>query len=122
MPFELKKKDTYIHIRFLGILESRDLKILFPELRKLENNNQFIFNKITTLSDITDFVLQFSAMLPAVQDRGLEEFKKSFKSAIVASRPIERAAAGMLQNLNMNPNIIIKIFPNLTEAEEWVNE
>jgi len=122
MPFELKKKETYIHIRFLGILESRDLKILFPELRKLENNNQFIFNKITTLSDITDFVLQFSAMLPAVQDRGLEEFQKSFKSAIVASRPIERAVAGMLQNLNMNPNIIIKIFPNLTEAEEWVKE
>lgn len=122
MPYELLDKGTHLHIRFFGTLESKDFAKLFADLAQFEDPSRPVPHRLSTLSDITDFVLQFSTMLPIAKDRSKKQFSKPIRSAIVATRPIEKAIAGMLQNLNMNTDISIRIFADRAEAENWVNQ
>ena len=122
MSYELLDMGTYLHIRFFGVVESKDFTSLFKDFRKYEDLCQVIPCRISTLSDISDFIIQFSTMLPIAQDRGITKLSVPVKSAIVASRPIEKAMASMIKSLNMNPDISIAIFSTLPEAETWIIE
>lgn len=122
MAYELLNRGYFLHIRFFGIMESKDFRELFHDFKKYEEDISKVPNRISTLSDIDDFNIQFSSMLPIAQDRKQIKFSPPLKSALVASRPIEKAVASMLQSINMNETIQIRIFSAFADAEKWVQE
>jgi hypothetical protein len=122
MSYELLDRGSFLQIRFFGVLESKDFANLFSEFLKYEEESAIVPNRISTLSDMDDFIIQFSKMLPIAEHRKQKRFIPQIKSAIVASRPIEMAIAGMLKCLNMNTSIIIQVFSTFAEAEKWVGE
>jgi hypothetical protein len=122
MAYELFDRGSFLHIRFFGLMESRDFGELFTELQEYEQDSATVRNRITTLSDIDDFIIQFSTMLPIAEGRGKKEFNPPIKSAVVASRPIEMVMASILESLNRNASIIIRVFSTVAEAEKWVSE
>jgi len=122
MSYELLNQGTFLHIRFFGVMESKDLRDLFQEFKTYEETKDVIPYRITTLSDIDDFIIQFSTLFPVAEDRKQKKFNPPLKSAVVASRPIEAIIAGMLRSLNMNKTIIIQVFNTFSEAKKWVHE
>ena len=122
MSVELVDRGSFLHIRFFGTMESKDFREIFQAFEKYEQDTSQVPNRITTFGEIDDFVIQFSGMLPMAQDRSQRLFNPPLKSAVVASRPIEKAAASMVQSMNMNETIQIRVFPSFAEAEAWVRE
>jgi hypothetical protein len=103
-------------------MESKDFKDLFQEFKTYEETKGVIPNRITTLSDIEDFIIQYSTLFPVAEDRKQKQFNPPLKSAVVASRPMETVIAGMLKSLNMNKTIVIQVFNTFSEAKKWIHE
>jgi hypothetical protein len=117
MPYEISQRGSILHVRFFGILTSEDFVNLLQYFMSIEGAP----NRISTLTDITDFDIRFSTMFPIAQQRREQIIPSNIKSAIVASKPLEIGIARMFQTLNTNPNISIQIFPSESEAITWVS-
>jgi len=122
MSYTLLEKDNYIQINFSGVVTSNDFSSLFTDFAQFEDTREVLPYRITTFSEMSDFIIQYSTMFPVAQNRGAKKLNTPIKSAIVASGTKEKALAALLEAIHSNPYINLRIFSDFSEAEEWVKK
>ena len=122
MSYEIEKKGSYLLVRLSGEVDDKTLLSLFAEISAIESSASTPTHRITVVSGVTDFVIRYSTLSPIAIKRSSQYISHNIKSAMVATTPLEKGMSNMWCSLIQHPNITIRIFPSLPEAEAWILE
>jgi hypothetical protein len=120
MPFEIRDEGNYYSARLSGVLDRADLDALTAEVERLEDAGVLI-DRLTDLTPLERIDVGFEEVFAVAQRRAERKVTAPIRSALVANRPVQFGFARMFQMLNDNPRILIRIFDNLQEAQQWLH-
>ena len=120
MPFEIRDEGNYHSARLFGVLDGADLNAMTTEVERLEDAGVLI-DRITDLTSLDRVDVGFEEVFAVAQRRAERKVTAPIRSALVANRRVQFGFARMFQMLNDNPRILIRIFDNLKEAEQWLH-
>ena len=120
MPFEIRDEGNYFSARLSGVLDRADLNALMKEVERLEDAGMLI-DRLTDLTPLERIDVGFEEVYALAAQRAERKVATPIRSALVANRPVQFGFARMFQMLNDNPRILIRIFDNLTEAQQWLH-
>jgi hypothetical protein len=120
MSYQLTAETALFRLVFIDNITSRDLVALTQAIAALERTRSVAPNRLTDLSQVAEPHMTYADMLDFVECRKAQRLPNRVKSAIVAPRPVQFGFARMFQILNDHPQIVIQIFPTVTEAEAWL--
>jgi len=119
MPFEIRNEGDCLFIVLSGVLTAPDLHRLVTEAQALEEAMSAVPNRITDMTSVVKFEFDSGAIAEIAERRRARTFPNSFKSGLIAGRPVALGLARMFQTLNDHPQIEIKIFGTVQEAKDW---
>ena len=119
MPFEIRDEGNYYSARLSGILDRADLDALMEEVERLEDAG-VLLDRLTDLTPLERIDVGFEDVYSLAAHRAERKVTVPIRSALVANRPVQFGFARMFQMLNDNPRILIRIFDNLEEAQQWL--
>ena len=120
MAFTVEYKDPLIWISLAGSLSGRDLTDAAEIVAAEEARHAVVPHRITDLTGATEMKIGFDEIFSLAELRRAMRFPNFFKSAIVACNESQTGFARMFQTLNNNPQITVRIFPDLQGALDWV--
>ena len=118
MPFEIHDDGGFYFARLFGVLDRDDLDAVMAEIERLEDI--VTKDRLTDLTALERIDVGFEEVFALAMRRAQRQITTPIRSALVASKPVQFGFARMFQMLNDNPRIQIRIFGNLTEAEQWL--
>lgn len=121
MPVSIEYKESLIHMRLYGCIDTAAMTEALAELTAMEEQGPFIPSRVTDTTGITHYELGFDEMLALATTRRSTIFPNCFKSAIIVGNEEQTGFARMFQTLNTNPQIEIQIFDDARKALEWVS-
>ena len=119
MPYEITKKADYLLGSLSGVVSADDLHGMVNETEALEETTSPVPNRIVDLTTAEKFDFDSRVIVEIAERRRARPFPNSFKSALIAERPVARGLARMFQILNDHPQIEIRILGSVREAEDW---
>ena len=122
MPFEINEKPGYFVNRIYGTVAPADLAEMVNRAVEVEKRHPEGIHRITDFRDVEVFNVQYASVSDFAKKRREETFARVLKSAIVADRPVALGFARMYQTILNHPQIELRIFPTMEEAEAWVTE
>ena len=120
MPYRLWMEQGLLRISFFGRLERAEFQRLAEEVMALEASFPFPPDRLTDMSEMVGSELTQSDMSDLVARRKSRTFSGSFRSAVVAARPVQMGYARMFQILNDHPQITVAVFATVEEAQQWL--
>jgi hypothetical protein len=119
MPFEIRDEGGFYSARLFGVLDRDDLNAVSLEVDKLEDAG-VMKDRLTDMTGLDRIDVGFEEVFALAHKRALRPIPVPVRSALVACKPVQFGFARMFQMLNDNPRIQIRIFGNLTEAQQWL--
>jgi hypothetical protein len=120
MPFELTEMAGYFVARCYGIVSPADLSEMVRRAIEVESRHPDGVDRIADFRDVEVFNIQYGTVSEFAKARREEAFTRTIKSAIVADRPVAVGFARMYQTILNHPQIELRIFPTMEEAQAWV--
>src|SRR5262245_61336565 len=108
MPFEIRNEGDYLLAMMTGVVTAEDLHGLVDEAETLEEGMSTVLDRIVDMTSVLRFHFESRAVVEIAERRRARRFPNSFKSALIAERPVARGLARMFQILNDHPQIEIK--------------
>lgn len=121
MAFKITVQDGVMWVALTGRVTSDDLRSLADEAKKHEQG-EAVPHRITDLTGISHMDFPHGEVFALAQKRRALTFPNRFKSAIIASQPLQVGYARMFQTLNDNPHIDIRVFSDEHSASQWIKE
>lgn len=121
MPFEITPTALHTRVRVHGVFTSRDLAELIDIARQGGGTGTPPLRYLVLLSEVTDFNLQFSTLFPLSEARNRADVPPGSRTAIVATRPLERGIAHMWAALLHQPCLDLQVFESPDAAEAWLD-
>lgn len=119
MPFEIRDEGGFYSARLFGVLDRTDLDAVSLAVDQMEDAG-LMKDRLTDLTGLDRIDVGFEEVFALAHRRALRPIPVPVRSALVASKPVQVGFARMFQMLNDNPRIQIRVFGNLTEAEQWL--
>jgi hypothetical protein len=120
MAFQIVLQEGLLHVPLSGTLSRADLDHLASAIEKLEAPALPVPNRIIDLTRVTEMAIDFADVLAIAERRKQQRFPNSFRTALVAGRPIGKGYARMFQALNDHPQITIEVFSDRETALRWL--
>lgn len=121
MSYRMTFERGVVRATFFGRLKGADLIAAIEEIHVLELSLPVTPDRIVDLSQLEGADIRQSDVSDVSARRMALAFPTSFRSAIVASRPVELGYARMFQILTDHPQILVQVFSSLEEAEQWLS-
>jgi len=109
-----------IRLTMSGALTPQDLIGIMRDADEIEKDMDPVPDRISTMTAVTDVQVGYPEVRAFAWHRRKIQFPNVFRSAIVASTPVQRGIARMFQTLNDNPQIVIQIFDDEATALAWL--
>ena len=103
-----------------GVVTNDELAGMVRASHQFEFSEATVPHRIIDLTHCTELQLQEAAVQTLAKLRKAMKFPNRFKSAIVVTKPEHTAFVRMFASLNDHPQITIRIFPTLPEAQAWI--
>jgi hypothetical protein len=120
MPFSLNTEPGLLRIVFFDDITPADLLSLADAVEEIERALLVTPNRLIDLSQISIGGLTYLDVLAVAERRRVQRLANPVNSAIVAPRPVQVGFARMFQTLAEHPQIAIRTFSTLAEAETWL--
>jgi hypothetical protein len=120
MPYTISVENQVVRCVMTGRITPEDLVALMGESKNYEENVEVVPHRITDLTGVEELALHYPDISALAEKRGQRRFPNAFKSAIIARDALHLGYARMYQNLNKNPQMVIRIFPEVAPALEWI--
>jgi hypothetical protein len=119
--YSIDGSGSFIRITLTGDVLAADLQGALREVEALEAQSAFVPDRLIDLSGATDLNVAFPDVYEIAQRRHHSRFPNPFRSAVVATTPLQIGFARMFQTLNDHPQIHIRIFDNSMTAAVWLS-
>jgi hypothetical protein len=120
MSFEIRPEPGVLRVVLSGRVTNGDLSRMAVEIAELEAASPVIPDRTCDLRPVERLDFDFAGVLAIAESRRRLSYKNSFRTAIVADDTVQYGYARMFQTLNDHPQITIRIFPGVTEADAWL--
>ena len=120
MPYRVSLDSPYIRVWFFGVLTAGDLKSVANELGEYEKALGRVPDRLVDMSEMVATGATFQLAILAARARGVQKFPNDFRSALVSPRVEVAGFAHIFRNLNRNPQITLKVFEQVEDAESWL--
>jgi hypothetical protein len=120
MPYQVQVHESYVHVRWFGVVIAEDLRELGRELPRIGMQLRRAPNVLHTFEEVEATKLNFHTVHNYSAEVGKISIPNSCRVATVASSPISFGIARMFQAMNGNPNIEMELFESLAEAQDWL--
>lgn len=118
MPFSIDSTREPPKISCHGCLtieETRDVLYEQLDLRASQN-------RVIDLAQLESFDYDAFRLIRLCSQMSLKAVPETYRCALVATSPLSNALARMWQMLNGHSQVIIEIFSELDQANEWIEE
>jgi hypothetical protein len=122
MPYRAYLDGDLMRIELSQHVTKADLAALVHATAAIETDLAVTPHRITDLRAWETSENYFEEIFAFANARKARTFRNAFKSAIVADKPAVMGTARMFQTLNDHPQITIRIFPTMAEAQAWIAE
>ena len=122
MSYRVQLGEPYCRVWFSGKLTGADLRDVADQFREHESELGFIPDRLVNMSDMIATGATFNLAILAARVRGVQRFPNKFRSALVAPRVEVAGFARIFRILHRNPQIEVRVFTELAEAERWLGE
>jgi hypothetical protein len=123
MPYSLTTDPKgRIRLALSGIIARADFEGMFADLKQIETTAEVTPDRITDITEVVNMETGYAVMLPNTRERSSMKFRNKFRSAIVASTPVQFGLARMFMSLNTNPQIELSIFKSVEAALAWLDQ
>lgn len=122
MSYRVVLDSSFVRVRFSGEVTGGDLRAVAAELETHEQQLGRIPDRLVDLSGMVKAALTFQVALEAARFRREQIFPNSFRSALFAPTDTSVGFAKIFQTLNVNSQIEVRIFADLSEAERWLGD
>ena len=119
MPFEIKHEGDLLLGKMSGVVTAEDLHEMVDETQILEEAMATVPNRIVDMTSVVRFDFESQVVTEIAERRRARTFANSFKSALIAERPVAVGLAKMFQTLNDHPQIEIRILGSIQDAKDW---
>ena len=120
MPYRLALDGAILRIALTGTLAVADMLSFARELAQIESDLPRIPDRIVDMSGVVATGFAFELTMEIARRRREQFFPNPFRSAIVAPSQDTAGFARIFQILSNNPQIEVKVFTTLAEAEQWL--
>lgn len=120
MPYRVALDEPYVRVWFSGVLTGRDLREVADELREHERGLGMVPDRLVDMSDMLATSGTFNLAILASRVRAVQRFPNTFRSALVAPRVEVAGFARIFRILNRNPQIDVRVFDRVADAEAWL--
>ncbi len=120
MPYTLKITDEFIGIEWYGVLTPRDLAAIGQDLPRIGRKQGHAPHVLHTFDAVTRIDFDPLAAYHHTLRREDIQIPHAVKSAAVAKTPEVFAMARMMQELNRNPTIEMRVFDSDEDALTWI--
>ena len=120
MPYKITVENKVIRVTLTGRITARDLVDLTAESKNYEHNVEVVPDRITDMTGIEELSIHYPDVSALAATRGQLRFPNTIKSAIIARDVHHLGYARMFQTLNVNPQIVVEIFPDEASACKWI--
>jgi hypothetical protein len=120
MAYRVMLDSPFVRVRFSGEVTGADLRAVAAELEAHEQQLVRIPDRLVDLSGMVKAALTFHVALEAARFRRVQTFPNAFRSALFAPTETSAGFAKIFQTLNVNAQIEVRIFSDLSEAERWL--
>jgi hypothetical protein len=118
MPFRVHRKNGIILSEMEGTIALPDVVELSKAVALLETPP--VPDRITDLTGVTQIDLTFQDIWNLAQNRQALRFANSFKSALVASEPVQIGFCRMFLTVGDHPQVEFEMFATREEALAWI--
>jgi len=122
MAHRIYHDEEILRLDFDQTVTNDELGEIARTLAQLESSFPIVPHRLTDLTGTKGVSSTFAEILELAKARKALKFANSFKSAIVAPRPVHVGIARMFSTLNDHPQITIRIFPDVESARAWLDE
>jgi hypothetical protein len=119
MPYQISLDNNVLQIMLNGRITGSDLQAIVDETINYDRA-ALVPHRVTDMSAITELSIGFPDVLAVAERRRILKFPNPYKSAIVAPQSEHVGFARMMQTLNDNPQVAIKVFSNRQDAINWI--
>jgi len=120
MPYTLKITDEFLGIEWYGVLTPQDLTAIGQDLPRIGRNLGHALHVLHTFDAVTRIDFDPLAAYHHTIRREDIHIPQAVKSAAVAKTPEVFAMARMMQELNRNPMIEMRVFDADADALAWI--
>jgi len=120
MPFHIQADDRLIRLNCTGHITKAEAMESALQIRQVETRFRQRPDQITDLSGVVSRETDFATISSIAQERRAKVFPNAFRLAMVAPTAESLGFARMYQTLAESPQIEIRIFAALAEAESWL--
>ena len=120
MTYRVALDGPIIRVSLSGTLSVADLRSVGRETEEIERMLGRIPDRIVDMSGVVATGFAFEATMEVARRRREQHFPNAFRSAILAPTKDSVGFARIFQVLSHNPQIEVKVFATLREAEEWL--
>jgi hypothetical protein len=118
MPYTLTVEPDLVRVVFSGALTAADLLAMAAELRAIERVRPVPHNRLTDLSQVTDFQLTVSDILAYVDERRGYWRAHPLRAALVAPSELSFGFARMFQTFSEQADV--ELFATVEAAVAWL--
>ena len=120
MPYRIYHAGDVLRIDLAGIVTNAEFAEMVGKVNQLESSGPVVPHRIADFSQSSELIISYPAIMAAAQLRKALKFPNNFRSAIVATLPGHVSVARTFATLNDHPQISIRVFPTLAEAQAWI--
>ncbi len=122
MPYRVELDEPFVRVCFTGTLTPSDLLGVGLALARHQHDLGREPDRLVDLSGVEATGVAFKLVMAAARYRRIEHFPNAFRSALFAPTETSHGFARIFQTINKNPQIEIRVFASMNEAEAWLGE
>lgn len=121
MPYRAALEDALLRVTLHGALTPDDLRNMAAEVVAIEQARDPVPDRLFDFTGITEFSrILHHEVVDMARLRRDSTLKNPIRSALVVNSPVAFGYARVFQTLMDNPNVTVRIFQDLAEAEAWL--
>lgn len=119
MALKVECRDKIIRVTASGVISWSDVLGMGEVIRELEVKHTPSPHRLLDLSGATGVDIDFAAVAAFASARNRDVLKNRVRVAVCAPTDMHFGIARMFQTLVTNPQIELKVFRTMKEAERW---
>jgi hypothetical protein len=122
MPYQIQANRNLVRVTYTGHVTDAEVLQCATELGELRTGYDQPPNQLMDFSGIEMQDTRYELLLPIGAKLRKQTFARAFRYAMVARTPLSYGIARMFQTLISHPQIDVRIFSTVGEAEHWLAE
>lgn len=122
MPLRIQLLPDYVHVNWHGELSKQDLDLLSVEMPRIGRQIGHAPNVLHTFEETSGTSLRFEAMHGYGRNLRQVKLPNPCRVASVCNHPVGFGLARMMQLINQNPDLEMRVFSEKEPALSWLTE